>query len=67
MTVQTAYAVNCTKCSGFVNIINPRVEEQPVKVWPTMFGLSLLDWIEVMHTRCPHCGAQVWVKFQYKP
>lgn len=66
MTVQIAYAVNCTQCGGFVNIINPRLGEQPVKVWPTTFGLTLLDRFEIVRTRCPHCKTEVWAKFQYR-
>lgn len=66
MTIQTAYAVNCPKCSGFVNVINPRVDEQPIKIWSTRFGLTLLDRFEIVRTRCPHCGTQLWVKFQYR-
>jgi endogenous inhibitor of DNA gyrase (YacG/DUF329 family) len=65
MTVQTAYAVNCPKCSGFVNVINPRVDEQPNKVWPTNLNLKFSGKIEIVRTRCPHCGADVCAKFEY--
>jgi hypothetical protein len=63
---QSAYTVNCEHCNTCVAVVNPRVQEEPIKVWPTDFGLTLSDNIEIVRTRCPSCGGSVWAKFQYR-
>ena len=62
--IQRIYTVNCNNCSNLLKVVNPRLHELPAKVYPTQFGFSIFG--EIVRVNCPHCGKEVWVKFDYK-
>ena len=61
---QSAYVVNCDKCSYIVEVVNPILGREPIEVSPTSFGLTAANE-KIVRTRCPRCGGQVWARFKY--
>lgn len=61
------YAVKCDKCGHINDVPSPRLDQTPIKVWPTDFGLCLSNRIEIYRTVCesPECRRPLWVKFEY--
>ena len=65
MQNRTSYKVQCPTCGHPVEVLNPRLHEEPLRIWQTDFGLCLSERIEIARTHCQGCGRQVWAKFQY--
>ena len=63
---QYTYAVNCSNCGKIIEVVNPRLDEDPIRIWTTDFGLTLSNNIQIIRTRCARCRKEVWVKMQYR-
>lgn len=61
------YSVRCDKCGCVNEVPSPRLDQTPVKIWPTDFGLCLSSRIEIYRTVCQNsdCGRSLWIKFEY--
>jgi hypothetical protein len=61
------YPVKCDKCGYMNDVPSPRLDQTPIRVWPTDFGLCLSTRIEIYRTVCqnPDCRMSLWVKFEY--
>ena len=65
MNLQTIYQVHCPHCPHVISVINPRVEELPIKVEPVSLGLGLSRRVECVDLYCDSCGKQLTVQFTF--
>lgn len=63
---QSIYFINCSNCSNILEVVNPRISEQPLSV----IGSDTLvwnqsNWIEIIKVGCKICSKQTFVRLKY--
>ncbi len=64
-TAQSSYYIHCYYCGGKVEVINPRVNQEPEAVGLNLSGSIDSGAIEEVDLACPSCDASLTVIFRY--
>jgi len=61
---QKLYIVDCTHCGIHIEVVNPRINEEPKRVYASSFGLKTTNE-QVIKIGCPSCGESQRAQFYY--
>jgi hypothetical protein len=67
---QSVYYLNCPGCSRIMEVVNPRLDDEPLEVrvhvnYNNYFSSYLRSEVHLV-LNCPSCGAHLYIILKYK-